>query len=297
MSSPDERLPPAHLLLVLLLCAGWGGNFLAAAVALEALPPFLCTGLRLGIVLLCLFPSLRPVPRGQRARLAAVALSNGALHFALVFWALSAARDLSSVAVALQTYVPMSALLGVLLLGERPGVREGVGIGLAFAGVVIVRFDPLVLDAPGALGLTLSAAFMLALGTTLMRGLRGVGVLALQAWTALIGCPFLLGLSALLERDQLARLAAAEPRHWVALAYTALVASLLCHGMLYWLVQRHPVARVTPWLLLVPVIAGALDLLVRGNRPGPELLIGGATVLLGVLTVALPRPHAAPPRA
>lgn len=289
MSPAESRLPSLHLLLVLVLCAGWGGNFLAAKVALHQFPPFLCTGLRLGIVLLCLFPFLRPVPRGQRVRLVAVALANGALHFALVFSALRAAGEMTSVAIALQSYVPMSALLALVLVGERPRWQEVLGIALAFAGVVIVKFDPRVLDAPGALGLTLSAAFMLALGTTLMRGLKDVGVFSLQAWTALIGCPVLLGLSALLERDQLALVSSAAPRHWVALSYTAIVASLLCHGMLYWLVQRHPVARVTPYLLLVPVIASGLDWLVLGHRPGPQLIVGGVTVLTGVAVVALPR--------
>ncbi|MCZ7140660.1 DMT family transporter, partial [Salmonella enterica subsp. enterica] len=53
------------------------------------------------------------------------------------------------------------------------------------------------------------------------------------------------------------------------------------------LVQRHPIAQVTPWLLLVPVLAVALGVLVWGDRPGPRLLLGGAMVLGGVLIIAL----------
>jgi len=56
---------------------------------------------------------------------------------------------------------------------------------------------------------------------------------------------------------------------------------------LYVLVQRHPVAQITPYLLLTPVLAVALGVLVWGDRPGPRLWLGGAMVLVGVLVVAL----------
>ena len=44
-------MPVAHFLLILAICAAWGGNFLASAVALKQIPPFAFTALRLGVVL------------------------------------------------------------------------------------------------------------------------------------------------------------------------------------------------------------------------------------------------------
>jgi O-acetylserine/cysteine efflux transporter len=153
--------------------------------------------------------------------------------------------------------------------------------------VLVLGFDPLVLDAPAALLLTLSAAFCLALSTILMRGLRGVGTFELQAWTALLGIPVLLAITALLERDQLRALAGAGWLDWGGVLYSGLIASLVGHGLLYWLVRRHPVSQVTPYLLLAPVVAITLGVLVWGDRPGPKLMVGGAMVLGGVLIVAL----------
>ena len=280
-------MPLAHFLMVLAICVAWGGNFLASAIALKHFPAFEFTALRLAVVLACLFPFLKPVARGQRLRLLAVAVLTGSLHFGLNFVSLRVAGDISSVAIALQSYIPMSALLAVLMLGERIGWRTGAGIALAFAGVLVLGFDPLVLDAPGALLLTLAAAFTLALGTVLMRGLREVDTFQLQAWTAAIGIPFLLAVSAVLERDQVALLATAPWPAWGGVFYSGLVASLVGHGLLYWLVQRHPVSQVTPYLLIAPVFAVTLGVLVWGDRPGPKLILGGAMVLGGVLVVAL----------
>jgi O-acetylserine/cysteine efflux transporter len=280
-------VPLPHFGLVVLVCLAWGGNFLAAAAALQQLPPFLFTALRLAVVLACLLPFLRPIARDQWGRVAAVSLLTGALHFGLNFWALQAAGDISSTAIALQSYIPMSALLAVWLLGERIPKRVWAGIAVAFAGVMVLGFDPLVLDAPAALLLTLVAAFTLALGTILMRGLRGVGTFELQAWGALIGIPLLLAASLVFERGQGAALAAADWRAWSGALYSGLVASLVGHGLLYWLVQRHPVSLITPYLLLAPVFAIALGVWVWGDQPGPRLLVGGAMVLGGVLAISL----------
>ena len=280
-------MPLSHFALVLVICIAWGGNFLAAAYALKHFPPFLFTALRLLVVLVCLLPFLKPIGRGQRLRLAAIALCAGALHFGLNFWALKAAGNISSNAIALQSYIPMSALLAVVFLGERIGWRTSLGITLAFSGVLLLGFDPIVLQAPIALALCLAAALMLALATTLMRGLVGVGTFELQAWTAVIGLPALVLISALIERDQLASIASAGWLEWGGVAYSGLVASLVGHGLLYWLLQRHPVSEVTPYLLLAPVFAVTLGVLVWGDRFGPKLAIGGAMVLGGVLLVAL----------
>ena len=280
-------MPASHLALILAICLAWGGNFLASAIALKHFPPFLFTALRLAVLLVCLFPFLKPIARGQRLRVGAIALLSGALHFGLNFWALRAAGDISSVAIALQSYIPMSAVLAVVFLGERIGWRTWAGIGLAFGGVLVLGFDPLVLDAPAALLMTLTAALMLAAGTTMMRGVRGVDVFQMQAWTALLGIPVLVAISAAIEPPAWPLMQSAAGKDWAGVAYSGFIASLVGHGLLYWLVQRHPVSQVTPYLLLAPVFAITLGVLVWGDRPGPKLVIGGAMVLGGVLLVAL----------
>ncbi|WP_159017406.1 DMT family transporter [Cognatiluteimonas profundi] len=275
------------LFLVLVVCVVWAGNFLTSAFALREIPPFLFTAVRLAILGLALVAFVRPPPRGQWPRLLAVALCNGVLHFGLSFWALHLAGNLSSPAIVMQSYVPMAALLAWWWLGERFGWRTGVAIAVSFAGVLVLGFDPLVLQHPQSLLLMLVAALFLAIGTVLMRPLKGLGMLSQQGWTALIAILPLLALSAVFEPGGFAALRAASWIGWGGAAYSALFASLLGHGLYYVLVQKHPVAEVTPWLLLSPVLAIVLGIVVWGDRPGPQLWIGGAMVLGGVLLIAL----------
>jgi O-acetylserine/cysteine efflux transporter len=216
-----------------------------------------------------------------------VALLNGALHFGTSLWALRMAGDLSSPAIVMQSYIPMSVLLAWAILGERFAWRTGSAIALSFVGVLVLGFDPLVLDHPASLLMMLFSALLIALGTVLMRGLSGIDGVSLQGWTAVIGIVPLLAISAAIEPGGFAALRDAHWSSWGSAVYSAVFASLIGHTLFFKLVQRHPVAQVMPYLLLTPVFAVALGILAWGDRPGANLWIGGAMVLGGVLAIAL----------
>jgi O-acetylserine/cysteine efflux transporter len=283
----DIRFGARDFTLALIVCIVWAGNFLTSAHALQEIPPFLFSALRMIILALLLIAFLKPPPREQWPRLIAVALLNGALHFGTSLWALRMAGDLSSPAIVMQSYIPMSVLLAWALLGERFAWRTGSAIALSFAGVLVLGFDPLVLDHPASLLMMLFSALLIALGTVLMRGLSGIDGVSLQGWTAVIGIVPLLAISAAIEPGGFAALRDARWSSWGSAVYSAVFASLIGHTLFFKLVQRHPVAQVMPYLLLTPVFAVALGILAWGDRPGANLWIGGAMVLGGVLAIAL----------
>lgn len=283
----ERGLGALDFALVLLVCVVWAGNFLTSAFALREVPPFLFSALRMALLAALLIAFLKRPPRAQWPRLIAVALLNGALHFGTSLWALRMAGDLSSPAIVMQSYIPMAVLLAWWVLGERFAWRTGSAIALSFAGVLVLGFDPLVLDHPASLLMMLFSAFLIALGTVFMRGLSGIDAISMQGWTAVIGILPLLAISALIEPGGVAALRGAGPAAWGAVVYSAVFASLIGHSVFFGLVQRHPVVQVTPYLLLTPVFAVALGVFVWGDRPGPQLWIGGAMVLGGVLAIAL----------
>jgi O-acetylserine/cysteine efflux transporter len=283
----EHRFGGRDFTLALVVCIVWAGNFLTSAHALQEIPPFLFSALRMIILALLLIAFLKPPPRQQWPRLVAVALLNGALHFGTSLWALRMAGDLSSPAIVMQSYIPMSVLLAWTILGERFAWRTGSAIALSFAGVLVLGFDPLVLDHPASLAMMLFSALLIALGTVLMRGLSGIDGVSLQGWTAVIGIVPLLAISAAIEPGGFAALRDAHWSSWGSAVYSAVFASLIGHTLFFKLVQRHPVAQVMPYLLLTPVFAVALGILVWGDRPGANLWIGGAMVLGGVLAIAL----------
>ncbi|TVS12181.1 MAG: DMT family transporter [Wenzhouxiangella sp.] len=281
-------MPTRHFLLLGFICLTWAGNFIAAAWVVNQMEPLSFTVIRFLVVLALLLPLLKPPARDQWLGLLLTCWSMGGIHFALLFIALGRSSDVSSIALLMQVYVPMSTVLAVLVLGERIGWRTTTGILVAFAGVLVMGLDPLVLAQLDVVVLVLLAALSLAVGTMLMRRLQGIRVLNFQAWNALLSLPLLIGLTLIMGQPLLPEMATlARPSVWGAIAYSAIGASIIGHGGFYWLIQRHEVNVVTPYLLLVPVLAVLLGILVWGDRPGLRLLIGGGMVLAGVLWITL----------
>ncbi|MBS0199578.1 MAG: DMT family transporter [Proteobacteria bacterium] len=273
--------------LLMLVCLAWAGNFLTSAIALREVPPILFTALRFILLLVPLLPLIRVPPRQQWPRLATSSLLIGVLHFTLGFVAVKLAGQLSSPAILMQSYVPMTTLLAWWLLGERFGWRTGLAVAASFVGVLVLGLDPGVLAKPMASTAMLTAALMLAIATIVMKGQSGISVWSQQGWMAALSILPLLALSAWLEPGALAHLPQASWKAWFGVAFAAFASSLLGHGLYYRLLQRHPVAQLMPWLLLVPVIAMGLGIAFYGDRPGPRVWIGGALVLGGVFTIAI----------
>jgi O-acetylserine/cysteine efflux transporter len=282
-----SRLSPRDGVLLALICLAWAGNFLTSKLALTEFPPFLFTALRLALLSLPLIWFLKSPTQGQWPRLLAVALCNGVLHFGLSFWALQMSTTLASPAIVMQSYVPMSALLAWWVLGEKFAWRTGTAIALSFLGVLVLGFDPSVLATPKALWLMLISAFFLALGTVLMRDLKGMTAVNLQGWTAVIGAPPLFILSYLFEPQAMHSLQNAGIKGWSGVLYSSLIASMVGHGLFFMLIKKHPVAKITPFLLITPLLATLLGIVFLHNNVGARLWLGGAMVLSGVLIIAL----------
>jgi len=296
LKAGDGRAPlelkPGDLLLALLANAVWAFNFIAGKAGVIQFQPFLFTALRFAVLLLVLLPFLRWMPGRMRGVLG-IALVQGVLHFSLVFAGLEASGDIASVAIASQLYVPFSALLAVVWLGETVDRRQWAGIAAALGGVLVIGFDPTVLAHLDALAWIAGAALVMAVATILMRRLVGVSVFALQAWIGAVATPCLLLLSLLLEQGQIAALHSADWLNFATPFYSAIGASLVGHGIVYHLLTRYPVSLITPLLLLAPVLAVAFGVLLWGDVLTWKLTLGGVMTLVGIAVITAPPPRCA----
>lgn len=280
----------SDLLLALLANAAWAFNFIAGKAGVEHFPPLLFTTLRFVMLLAILFPFLRRVP-GQMRSVLQIGFILGVVHFSLMFAGLAAGGDISSIAILTQLYVPFSAVFAALFLDETMGWRRILGVTTAFAGVMVIGFDPVVFNHLDALFLIVGAALAMAVSTIIMRGMKGVGIFTLQAWIALIASPCLFLLSLLFEDGQWAALQTATWWDFGAPAYSAIGASLIGHGIVYYLLGRYPVSVTAPFMLLTPVLAVIFGVTLWGDQLTWKLILGGVLTLAGIaiITVRAPR--------
>ncbi len=279
-------MAPRHFLFMLLICIIWGYTFIAGKASVEELPPIFFTGLRYLLLAAALLPFLKIV-HGHMGKIFLISLTMGSLHFALFYGGMALAENVSSVAVVTQISVPFSTILSIIFLGEIIKWRRWTGIFMAFSGVVIISFDPAVVNERLGLLLVLLSAFIGAVGTIIMKRISHVGVFQMQSWIAMLSWPVLFLASALFENDQFTALREASAIAIGGIFYTALGASLIGHAGMYYLLQRYDVSITAPLTLMAPVFGIIFGVLYWGDELGLRFWIGGVCTLLGVLIIAL----------
>jgi O-acetylserine/cysteine efflux transporter len=287
-SSVDEpgSIAGRHLTLLVFMNLIWGLNLIASKIGVGQFPPIFFTALRFGSLAVFLLPLLK-IHRGQMRNLFWACMLTGPAAFSLLFVGVSKAEDAATVAIANQMGVPFSTLLSIWLLGETIRWRRRLGITLAFGGMVIISFDPRVLEYWEGLALVVVSCFFGSLGLIFVKRLHDIKALELQAWIAVVGGSVLMLLSLSLETGQWTAMQTADWHGWGALAFTTLMSSLVAHTAWYYLVSKYPVTSLSPITLLSPLFGVFFGVTLLNDQLTPRMLIGGAVTLIGVFIVVM----------
>ncbi len=279
MSAPD-------LFLIMLANLAWGFNFIAAKIGAEKFQPLFFISIRFCFLLLFMLPWLKPAP-GYMKPILKVAFLMGVLHFGMILTGLHLGGNIASIAITSQLYVPFSAILATIFLKERITLLRLLAIAIALSGVMVIGFDPIVFDHLDAVLWVIGAAFAMAVATIIMRQCPNLGVFKLQGWTALVAMPSLLFLSFCFESNHVQIISRLQIQDFWTPLYSATGASVVGHGLLYYLLGRYPVSTVTPLLLLAPILASIFGIIFFDDIIGIKLIIGGAITLTGIAMVSI----------
>lgn len=279
-------MKPRHIVLAILVAAAWGFNFVAAKWAVTEIPPLLINAVRFSIVAIIFLPFLRVV-KGRMPLLLATAFILGVLHFSATFWAVKLADGVGAISIASQLTVPFSTILAIIFLKETVGWKRVAGILLSFSGVLVIGFDPVVLTYWEGVSLMSLAALLYSITAILMRSLKDVPVVTLQAWVGLAGAVGSIILSAVFESGQLEVIENASSRAWLSVLYSALGASVVGHGAANYLFSKYEVSMVSPYFLIVPLFAVLAGLVALDEVVTLRIIAGGTLTILGVLIVTL----------
>ena len=284
-------LRPQDILMGLAVPLIWGLGVVFAKAAIGHFPPVLLMALRFTLTALILVWFVKP-PWRLMGQLFVIALISAAVQYSLTFNGLRGV-DASTAVLVLQLEVPFLILLGAVLLKERPGWRRWLGIAITFIGVAFIAGEPRLGGSWDSLALLFGGAFTWALGQIMVRRLGEVGGLTTIAWVAVFAAPQLFAFSLVLEDDHLAYLAAAGWVVWGTVLYMGIVMTALGYGLWYSLVGRFPLARVGPFLLLMPVFSVLGGVTLLGESLTLRVAIGGAIVIAGVAVILVRRASAA----
>lgn len=283
-----------HIALAVLINVIWGASFVAARIGVHEMPPLFFSAVRFLLTAGVLAFALKPL-WGQMRAMAGIAMTMGVAHFSFLYLGIRAAGGVSAVAITVQLIAPFSLLLAVLVLKERTTALRLLGVLVAFGGIVMLGFDPVIFDQIAGVSLVVVAAFSAAVGLILMRRLRPIGVFAMQGWTSVMSAPPLFLLSFAAEEGQWAALANLNAQGIGALAFIVVATTVFAHGSWYFLLRLYPVATLMPYGLLAPIFGVTFGVALYDEPISARFVIGAAMTIAGVALTHFAPPADRPP--
>ena len=269
----------------------WGSTYLAIELAGETMPGFFGAGVRFTIAGLLMLGfiawrrgagTLR-IGRAELLSAAVVGLLLPGANSILFVTEQKVPIGLTSLIIA---SIPLWVLLLRLLAKERPDLLSTIGLVIGFAGIVLLVHPGSDTGPLSYLLITVAASFMWALGSFLSPRIPVPrDALVATGYEMLCGGLVLLviGLVAYSPSEL-------DPAHWSArsilgLVYLITFGSLLGYSAYVWLLANAPIAKVSTYAYVNPVIAIALGILVLDESLTVRIVVGALLILAAVAIV------------
>jgi O-acetylserine/cysteine efflux transporter len=278
-------LPVKHLLILLFIAMAHGSAFPFTKLVLnDSVPPILMASLRMGLVLIILIPFWRfKIPEKKyMPSLIAFSISMGVMVYVFMTLALYHSSIISPVIVGSQLAIPFGVLASAFILNENISSKKWLLIFTAFLGVLIIFFDPKLVD--NFLGLFFASlmALAFAFAQVFSRQLRDLDISLTNAFTGLFGFIILLIVSYFVEGETIRTITSISINSWMLISYQAIVVSLGAHLMMFYLYKFYTVGQIFPSYSLFPIFGIALSFLIFGEIPTTLFILGGIIVITSV---------------
>jgi O-acetylserine/cysteine efflux transporter len=275
-----------HILIALLVPLTWGFGFALAKAGLDHFSPLLLMGMRF-LIAAAVVVWFVPIPRGYLKQICSISFIAATLQYGLTFSGL-ARMDATPAVLLVQAEVIFGVIIAALLLGEKPSLKQIVGITISCLGILTIVGAPSLDGQIFGVMLILGGTLAFALGQVLIRRLKGALTgFQLTAWMGVMAGPQMILAAMLFEGDLALQISTAPLAAWGTVLYLGLIMTVIGYSAWYFVLARYPVPMVMPVLLLLPVatILGAVSFL--GERPDMIVLLGGAIVISGVGAVII----------
>ena len=275
------------MLLAALTSIIWGLGFVVAMFGLESFSATQMTALRFLIV--AVFIVVVPRPKLPWTSLIAIGATLFTGQFLLLFFAFTHGMPPGLASVSQQIQAFFTVLLSAMFLRDIPGVRQLLGMVIAFAGLALIAMTVGADLKIVGLGLAVAGAFSWAVGNVLVKRAPAVPMFPLVIWCSLIPPLPSLILSSIYDQHSIVE--AAANASWLsigAVIYSGFLGIAIAYAAWGYLLQRYPSAVVAPFSLLTPCVGVVASKLILGEVFSPVRYVGMAFILFGLAIIVLP---------
>ena len=262
----------------------WSSTYLALRYVADSLPILFACGSRflLAGVILFVFLKFRGVETPKPKQWFA-AFPVGVLLFLVGngFVAMAEKTIPSGLAALVVASMPLIMAIFGVAMGERPTLREWVGLTVGFSGVVLLSVGNLKSDPTGFAWLLLAPVGW-AIGSLLSRKLP-LAKGPMSAVTQMVsGGVAMIAAGVIRGEPVLDAAAYVDSRALLALAYLTIFGSVIAFTAYSYLLQNTRPTVATSYAYVNPVLAVLLGAVIEHETLRKESLISGALVVVGV---------------
>ena len=274
-------MPLRDLLLAISVPLLWGVGFVVTKPGMEVFPPMLINGLRWslsGLILVWFFP----IPKKYLINIFMVSIISCTLQYSLTFSGLNLI-DASSAVLFVQSEVPFGVLIAYFYLKEKPIFKNILGLIIAFVGLIVLSGSPDLAGKYIGVILVLCGAFTWSLGQILIKPIsEKINGFVLTAWVGIFAGPQLILCSQLIEGNVYKNILEADFNAWLIVLYLGILMNALGYSIWYYVLGRYSINKILPVMLLLPVTGIITAIVLLGERPNINVLIGGIIIIFGV---------------
>jgi len=269
-----------QVLLALIVPITWGFGYALTKIGMDHFSPLLLMSLRFGIAGLILVWFTKP-PWGHMRDLFMVAFIGSTIQYGFTYYGLKGI-DVSTASILVQLEGPILALLSTLILKERLGWPRALGMGLAFAGVVVIAGEPRLSESLDSVALVISGAAFWAIAQIMISRLKSLSGITILAWVAIIASPQMLLISLVIEKGQWHSIVSADLQDWSIVFYLSFIMTVIGYSIWYHLLRICDVSKLSPFLMLLPVSSIIAGIVLLEEQFTLTMGIGGLLIMAGV---------------
>ncbi|MCS5590208.1 MAG: EamA family transporter [Candidatus Thioglobus sp.] len=274
-----------QILLALIVPITWGFGYALTKIGMDQFTPLLLMSLRFGIAGLILIWFTKP-PWEHMRELFMIAFIGSTVQYGFTYYGLKGI-DVSTASILVQLEGPILALLSTLILKERLGWPRALGMGLAFAGVIVITGEPRLSDSLDSVALVITGAVFWAIAQIMISRLKSLSGITILAWVAIIATPQMLLISLVIEEGQWESIKTANLVDWSIVFYLSFIMTVIGYSIWYHLLRICDVSKISPFLMLLPVTSIIAGIVLLNEQFTLAMGIGGLLVMTGVASTLI----------
>ena len=250
----------------------------------DSIPPILFGALRMAVVFICLVPFFKfYIPEKKFiVPLIGFSICFGVAVNMFLYLSINASSILAPITIGAQLSIPFGIILSSIFLNEKISYKKWLLIMTSFFGIVILAFDPKVLEEIIGSLLICAMAFFYGLSQVFSRYLKDLDVKYTNTIMSFTGFVILILLSSMFEGNTFQTIKNISLESWLTVLYAGAIISLLGHLMMFYLYKFYPLDMVLPFYALFPVFGLILTFFIFGEIPSFITILGGIIVITSV---------------